>query len=147
MGIAEFLEYLNDDSYVIGEFAVGEPVLEARQRIPNTKGTRALGNFTVEIRQRETCGKGIPHFHVYGKNGFETCVKIQSPEYFLHGKYKDKFNGKEILALIEFLNSGSKSGEKTNWESLKSRWTNMHPDDPIPDNIKMPDYTKLPRRK
>lgn len=149
MNISSFMNYLETgENPIIGYFSIDEVSMETRYYFPDKKSMKKLNGYCVEIRPRETSGKGIPHFHVFNteeKNGFTTCVKIQEPDYFLHGKYKDKFNGKEIDALIRFLRSTHNG--KSMWDFLKATWSSMHPDNRIPDDLQMPDYTKLPRRK
>lgn len=46
----------------------------------------------------------IPHVHVRDTNSkgnnFETCVQLNTNEYFLHGYHKDKFNSKQKKLLL-----------------------------------------------
>lgn len=148
----EFLKLMRENNnIVIGEFAYSPncPAIEEHIDISGIKGAKALNNYFVEIRKRERYGKGVQHFHVYDKGNpsrFQTCIKLMKPEYFIHGKYSSKFNGGEIKALINFLNT-QKDPKMTYWDFIVDVWNRSHPDDKVPDNIKMPDYTKLPRRK
>ena len=49
-----------------------------------------------------------PHCHVYLYEGSskekDICVRLDTAEYFSHGKHVDKFNSKEKEAFIKFMN-------------------------------------------
>ena len=49
----------------------------------------------------------IPHVHVRGTNSngdeFETCVKLQENDYFLHGHYTDTMNSKQRKEFDAFM--------------------------------------------
>ena len=69
----------------------------------------------------------IPHVHVRDTNSkgndFETCVKLNTNEYFLHGHHKDKFNSKQRKAFAEFMEAKPLKGPyKTNYELAVSMW-------------------------
>lgn len=55
------------------------------------------GSFEVYVRTDDS--GFIPHVHVWSKDSrgkrFETCVQLQTNDYFLHGTYCDKFNQKQ----------------------------------------------------
>ena len=39
----------------------------------------------------------VPHCHVINENGFECCVRLDVPEYFIHGEYTDMFPSKKVV--------------------------------------------------
>lgn len=49
----------------------------------------------------------IPHVHVIDKatRGYEfnTCIRLESNQYFLHGGYKDVFNSKQCKDFDDFM--------------------------------------------
>lgn len=96
-----------------------------------------------------------PHCHVVrsgikvGAN--DVCVRLDIADYFPHGKYKDKFTGKEkkiFDAFMRFVNPNN--GTKSNWEVAVDLWNglggNSSNKKKIVSAIKQPDYTKLSTR-
>lgn len=93
----------------------------------------------------------IPHFHIddsetYPKcTKFQTCLKIESPEYFTHGgKYTDQLNTNQLDQLIEFLKMEDEEGE-SNWKYLLKTWNKNSSKMEMKVILKqeMPDYTVL----
>lgn len=114
-------------------------------------------NMLLEMAQIGTFGKytiivwtndpgNIPHFHVVDSatrgNSFNTCIKIESPEYFHHEGKEDTLNTKERKELLKFLNSKDKWGEQ-NWVVLLKEWERNNSKTSIDINLPIPDYTKL----
>lgn len=69
----------------------------------------------------------IPHFHVRDASTmgsqFETCVKLDTNEYFLHGKYKNKLNHKDEKMLYDFMKQPCRSPKyKNNYEFAVEMW-------------------------
>ena len=114
-------------------------------------------NMLLEMAQIGTFGKytiivwtndpgNTPHFHVVDSatrgNSFNTCIKIESPEYFHHEGKEDTLNTKERKELLKFLNSKDKWGEQ-NWVVLLKEWERNNSKTSIDINLPIPDYTKL----
>ena len=96
----------------------------------------------------------IPHVHIRDTNSkgmnFETCVKLDTNEYFLHGKHKDKFNAKQKKEFAEFMEAKPLKGPyKTNYELAVSMWelnnsnTEVNIKKDVLGNIIIPDYRKI----
>ena len=69
----------------------------------------------------------IPHVHIRDKatrgKEFETCVALNSNEYFLHGKYDDKMSGDMIKLFSDFMKSKPLSKRySTNYELAVDMW-------------------------
>jgi len=89
-----------------------------------------------------------PHFHVFDSNTngskFSSCIRIDVPEYFVHGHYQDTLNTGDRDALAVFLQQISpRDGQhRTNWERIVDEW-NRNPNRPRVRCVKMPDYHQL----
>ena len=104
-------------------------------------------DFVVFIWSRDP--EFIPHFHIgdsetYPKcTKFQTCLKIESPEYFPHGgKYTDRLNSNQLEQLIEFLKIEDEEGE-SNWKFLLRTWNRNSSKMKVEINQEIPDYTLL----
>lgn len=94
----------------------------------------------------------IPHFNIWDAETrgqkFHTCIRIESPEYFHHTGKEDYLNSSMRKELVRFLKSKSKNKRfSSNWEYLVSMWNDNNSKMNVPEDIPMPDYTKLPRKK
>ena len=94
----------------------------------------------------------VPHFHIWDAETrgqkFHTCIRIESPEYFHHTGKEDYLNSSMRKELVSFLKSKSKNKRfSSNWEYLVSMWNDNNSKMNVPEDITMPDYTKLPREK
>ena len=94
----------------------------------------------------------IPHFHIWDAETrgqkFHTCIRIESPEYFHHTGKEDYLNSSMRKELVRFLKSKSKNKRfSSNWEYLVSMWNDNNSKINVPEEITMPDYTKLPKKK
>lgn len=109
---------------------------------------------TFEVYVNTDDAGKIPHFHVRDKDdweAFHTCIKIEEPEYFLHGNKTDVLNAKERKALQEFMTDYPKKGSffgedghrLNNWEYVKMLWNMNNSDVEVDDNTAQPDYTLL----
>lgn len=94
----------------------------------------------------------VPHFHFYNvsKNIFG-CIRLDKPNYFIHGKHKAKLNSKGKKQLIEWLNSKETPFKKfmdklTVWEYICILWNENNPDN-IYNNDKIPNYENLPLKE
>ena len=95
----------------------------------------------------------IPHFHIWDAETrgqkFYTCIRIESPEYFHHTGKEDYLNSSMRKELIKFLKSKPTKLKRynTNWEVVIDMWNANNSKANVPDDLPMPDYTKLPREK
>lgn len=94
----------------------------------------------------------IPHFHIWDAETrgqkFHTCIRIESPEYFHHTGKEAYLNSSMRKELVSFLKSKSKNKRfSSNWEYLVSMWNDNNSKINVPEDITMPYYTKLPRKK
>lgn len=90
----------------------------------------------------------IPHFHIWDAETrgqkFHTCIRIESHEYFHHTGEEDYLNSSMRKELVRFLKGKSKNKRfSSNWEYLVSMWNNNNQLINVPDDLPMPDYTKL----
>ena len=95
----------------------------------------------------------VPHFHIWDAETrgqkFHTCIRIESPEYFHHTGKEDYLNSSMRKELIKFLKSKPTKLKRynTNWEVVVDMWNANNSKANVPDDLPMPDYTKLPREK
>lgn len=91
----------------------------------------------------------IPHVHVRDRatkgKEFHTCVKLDAPEYFIHGTKRDVFNSKQLEEFVAFMNAKPRfSLEKTNWNHAVNEWNNNNDNSNVitDDGCLIPDYTR-----
>lgn len=109
----------------------------------------SFDKFDIFVRTNDS-GK-IPHFHIVDSNtmgdNFHSCVKILSPEYFVHEGKEDKLNSDQRKDLVKFLSKNSDEIEPfnkfSNWLILVFMWNKNNSDVKVNPTIDMPDYTKL----
>ena len=105
---------------------------------------KKLKNIQVWVYQDEGTK---PHFHLISEEkNFFTAIRLDVPEYFLHGKYKDKLNSAERKALNVFLLKDYDDDliKGTNWQFLRATW-NSTSNEKYKCKVKiMPDYRDLP---
>lgn len=95
----------------------------------------------------------VPHFHIWDAETrgqkFHTCIRIESPEYFHHTGKEDYLNSSMRKELIKFLKSKPTKLKRynTNWEVVVDMWNANNSKANVPDDLPMPDYTRLPREK
>lgn len=107
---------------IIGEIDFDEFFYE--RGITGPKLTQGVGKVKISAYGGE---REIPHFHVWSKaKNFWCAIKLNTPEYFIHGKYVDILNNTQLKAVVKFLKStcAEKESEKgeTNWDFLKCDW-------------------------
>ena len=106
---------------------------------------------TIEVYVWTNDPGKVPHFHVrkYGKNGhyeWETCIRYDSADYFLHGRHKDKLPDKKIAKqLDEMLRQVNPKlrNQTTFWQSCIDQWNLNNSDVELDPDIEQPDYTQL----
>ena len=69
----------------------------------------------------------IPHVHVRDTNSkgkdFETCIKLETNEYFLHGQYTDKMNSAQRNAFYDFMKEPCRNLKyQNNYELALEMW-------------------------
>lgn len=97
-------------------------------------------NFNIVIGENE--GHNIPHFHIFdAQSNMCIAIKLDKPEYFIHGKYTYTLNSKEKKLLVNWLNSSKitkaiKNFEpKNNWENLVFAWNVVNNDNINPEQV------------
>lgn len=89
----------------------------------------------------------IPHFHFESLDGeLDGCIRLDKPEYFVHGKHNSRLKRKDGDRLIEWLKSPHKSFGiygLSNWQVICIYWNDNNIDYPFNTGAKMPDYTQL----
>jgi len=98
----------------------------------------------------------IPHFHIrnfrFGTGnyyGFLTGIEFQKPAYFHQQRPTDVLDDEERQALSEFFSTVVEDRRRfreagiTVWDMACIMWNWNNPDNPLPDDLEIPDYTKL----
>ena len=106
---------------------------------------------TTEVYVHTNDAGKIPHFHIrkYGTNNqfeWETCVKFESPNYFIHGHYDDRIPSRKIVKeLDKMLRTIDKKDRnyRTYWQKAIDAWNDNNSDVELPLDLEQPDYTKL----
>ena len=117
--------------------------------VGNTKG--------IELYVHTNDSGSIPHFHVrkysthkhkYDKRSkfdWETCIRYDSPQYFLHGKYHDTLPDPEIAKQLDSMlrTVNPKRRGITYWQSAIDDWNNNTERIQLDPDMEQPDYTLL----
>lgn len=96
----------------------------------------------------------IPHVHVIDKGTrggeFNTCIRLDKPDYFIHGNHSDIFNSKERRRFNEFMHEPSRNIHyRNNYEAAVNLWNDNNSDSYIQlredenGDVIVPDYTLL----
>ena len=96
----------------------------------------------------------IPHIHVRDTNArggnYETCIKLKTNEYFLHGHYTDKMNASMRKAFNNFMHAPCiNTRYQNNYDFAVDMWnhnnssTIITPEYDAYGNIIVPDYTTI----
>lgn len=106
------------------------------------------GDYLIYVNTDDS--GNIPHFHCVDNNTggqkFNTCIRIDKPEYFLHGYKIDTItNGRERKALDTFLRQpfSKPKFNGTNWEYIVMIWNMNNSSVEVDETMEQPDYTKL----
>ena len=97
-------------------------------------------NIIIKVFAREG---NIPHFHIITTQGKSTCLQFKKNAYFLHGKYTDTLNNKDLKTVIDILNyKRTELNGLTNWQLAIIGWNMNNPDKnkQLPLDLKMPSY-------
>ena len=82
----------------------------------------------------------IPHFHFKSRDGLDGCIRLDKPEYFIHGHHTSILNTKQIRSIVKFLKSPYKNRGISNWEHLIDSWNDNNSKFEFPEDYLMPDY-------
>lgn len=103
--------------YFSRDFIIDENFYEAGTFVHGERLSHNLSNVKISVYS----GDGNkPHFHVKSINkkrgdkkskddGFETCIRLDTNEYFRHGNKTGKLNNSELKSLVALLNKPIKS--------------------------------------
>ena len=112
---------------------------EYNQLIKNIEFRRNIGNFlNYKIYVYDKEGQNIPHFHIKLNGFLDCCIKIQKPEYFIHGSNTNTITKKHIKKLIKWLNDN----DKYFWKEIIRTWNN-HSINKLDINLEIPDYYNI----
>lgn len=111
-----------------------------------------MGNFDV-IVNTDDMGY-IPHVHVVDKatrgGQFDTCIRLDTNAYFLHGGHKDTLNSKQRKMFNDFMHQPSRNVHyRNNYEQAVNLWNDNNSDSYIQieedsyGNIIIPDYREI----
>jgi hypothetical protein len=106
---------------------------------------------TVEVYVHTNDAGKVPHFHVrkYGSNNqfeWETCIKYDSANYFVHGHYDDKIPDRKIIKELDKMLRTTDRKDRNNrtyWQKAIDAWNDNNSDVELDLNLEQPDYTKL----
>ncbi len=140
-------EMLDFNSVLEFTFHIVDPFVES---LNFSKETKTVGVLTIMAHSAEG---PKPHVHIVSER-FLTCIQLDEPLYFRHGKFKDSMNRKQRDLVIEFMKQKASdhlkkySGDLTDtvWGACCKEWnsTATQPGTKL-INISegMPDYRKL----
>ena len=95
-------------------------------------------------------GEGpIPHLHFFTvDNKISGCIRLDKPEYFVHGNHSDKLNHSDKKKFVEWISSNETpfkkfSADLTVYRYIVITWNENNENYRIDEDIEMPDYTQL----
>lgn len=106
-----------------------------------------FARYTCSVYGKEG---SVPHFHFYTRDKkISGCIRLDAPDYFVHGKHKAKLNSKEKKQLIEWLNSFHEGYKKlgvklTIYSYICILWNDNNQNHLFDTPENMPDYSQLP---
>lgn len=116
---------------------------------------KTIDNRSISVKRHGMCKLSIydnegliPHFHIENSDkSFQCCVRLDKPEYFIHGSKTDTLSNTEIMKLIKILQSNvkSKKFKMTVYEYACLMWNQgtSNIKNQISEDMDIPDYTKL----
>lgn len=117
-----------------------------KEQILNEMARIGFTDDGYEVYIRTDDSGNIPHFHYWDRetkgDQFNTCIRIDVPEYFHHTGKEDVLNHKQKKSLIKLLNEKRTNG-LTRWQMLLADWNENNSNITIDENQSMPDYTML----
>lgn len=81
----------------------------------------------------------IPHLH-FKSERLNGCIRLDRPEYFIHGHHTSTLNTKQIRSFVKFMKSPHRHGGMTNWEYTLMLWNDNNSEVEFPEDYPMPDY-------
>lgn len=124
------------DAFYLSEFSVDDLFTESSEG--------KIGKLQLYVYTGEGT---IPHFHLFEKDHkFETCVCIDKPEYFHHGRKSGVLNSKQKELLIRELSKEVELDDGITcslWRKIKIIWNSDTRNKFKSVAKKMPDYTEL----
>ena len=136
-----YYESHNEDDYIlIGQLELFEDhdtIVEIALGDLNLKNKAK--SVTIELFLREGWEK--PHLHLYNDH-FNCAIRLDTNEYFIHNKYKDKLNDKQAKLFDNFMNSCDKGVKINRWTMVKYEFNREFPRHII-DIEDKPDYSML----
>jgi hypothetical protein len=93
----------------------------------------------------------VAHFHLLKGNpdspSWQTCIRLETPEYFHHSGKEGTLNPKQKKHLVDFFNTANQDlPQITNWQSTVVAWNQNNPRWRIDRNTPMTDYLLLPQK-
>lgn len=90
-------------------------------------------------------GGYVPHFHFWTVDRkIGGCLKLESAEYFKHGKHQSELGSHQRRQLCEFLQKPAKNFPGlTNWQVVLGMWNSSNPQAQVDLNQQMPNYKEL----
>lgn len=103
-------------------------------------GKLDIDNIEIWVWPNE--GGYEPHFHFWNTDRtIDGCIKLETNEYFPHGRYRSTLNSKQRKMLVKFLNSPAKNFPGlTNWNVVIGMWNSSNSQKPVDLDAPMPDY-------
>lgn len=103
-------------------------------------------NVDVSVYRRE--GENIPHLHLDCGDSFSCCIRLEVPEYFIHGGHQDILNSKQRKQFDRYMRStpdkpGARKRFETNWHLAVFLWNQLPNALPVDEDQPIPDYRKL----
>lgn len=109
-----------------------------------------IGTKSVEVYVHTDDPGKVPHFHVMKRGSWETCIKFESAEYFLHGSYKKKLPKRSLVKDMDKMLRKEKvilGIRTTYWKFAISMWNENNSDIQLSEDPEQPDYTKLDTKR
>lgn len=151
----QLLRYMTDIILTENQFNFLRKAIKDGDNEPILEFARVgfAGKFEIYIMTNDP--GSVPHFHIRDAatqgDEFETCIRIDTNQYFFHGKYKGVLNSKQRKDLAEFMEGPCKLGKyQNNYELAVDMWNLNNNSDVIiypkmdeNGNIIVPNYREI----
>jgi hypothetical protein len=129
-----------------------EDMFQKKQRLDEMARVGFMNDLEVIVY---TDDRGyIPHVHIIDRatkgQDFDTCIRLDKADYFLHGRHNDVLNSNERKDFNAFMNQPSRNVHyRNNYEAAVNLWNDNNSNsyvqiiDDKDGNVVVPDYTKL----
>ena len=128
------MEYYIDKLFV-GEIDFDSLLTETQIDSVNVS---SLGKIKIYVYGAES---KHPHMHLFNDSGFESCLMLYEPKYFVHGSKNGTFNSKQLKVINNFLRSKCTDLPISNWQLACVMWDRSNNDHKFKYTNKQPDYT------